>query len=397
MYAVSMQESMDKENSMSTKTKRPALEISPEDFEYLTQVSQSRTLPKREVDRAKILILYGDSRSIKSTSLKAGVCRRTVYDCIDKALGMGIRAGLKDLPHSPNNAVITPEAKVWLVNLACTKPTDHGYAAELWSSQSLANHIRKAAVLNGHPCLLRVVKSTVHSILRDNKLKTHKIKYYLEKRDPDFEAKMQEILLVYKEVEYQNKCANLSLSNLITISIDEKPSVQAIANRSPDLSPILGKHKTFARDHEYVRHGTASILAGIDLHDGHIFVQVHRRHRSCEFIQLLKEIDEYYDNGIKIRVILDNHSAHISKETRGFLALHPNRFEFVHTPKHGSWLNIVETLFGKMTRTFLKSIRVTSWDDLKQRILKGVEEINQTPVVHRWTKFDSLELMWKAC
>lgn len=217
---------------------------------------------------------------------------------------MGVRAGLKDLSHSPNNAVITPEAKVWLVNLACTKPIDHGYAAELWSSQSSANHIRKSAVQNGHPCLSRIVKSTVHSILRNNKLKPHKIKYYLEKRDPDFETKMQEILLIYKEVEYQNKCANLSKKNLITISIDEKPGVQAIANTSPDLSPMPNKHKTLARDHEYIRHGTASILAGIDLHDGHIFVQVHRRHRSYEFIQLLKEIDEYYDHDMKIRILL---------------------------------------------------------------------------------------------
>lgn len=220
-------------------------------------------------------------------------------------------------------------------------------------------------------------------------------KYYLEKRDPDFESKMQDILLVYKEVELQNKCVNQEKRSLITLSIDEKPGVQAIANTAPDLSPVPGKHKTFARDHEYIRHGTASILAGIDLHDGHVFTQVHRRHRSCEFILLLKEIDLYYDDDATIRIILDNHSAHTSKETRAYLATRPNRFQFAHTPKHGSWLNIVETLFGKMARTFLKNIRVASWDELKERILKGVEEINQTPVVHRWTKFDSLDLMWK--
>ncbi len=380
---------------MPTRTKRASLEISPEDLAHLTHISHSRTLPKREVDRAKILILYSKNRSIKTTAGQVGVCRRTVYDCIDKALAMGVKAGLKDLPHSPNNAVITPEAKIWIMNLACTKPLDHGYAAELWSSQSLATHIQKNATLFGHPCLSRIVKSTVHNILKDNKLKPHKIKYYLERRDPDFETKMRDILLVYKEVEYQNKCANKTSQNVVTISIDEKPGVP-IANTAPDLSPVPGKHKTVSRDHEYVRHGTASILAGIDLHDGHVFVQVHQRHRSCEFIQLLTEIDAHYADHIKIRVILDNHSAHISKETRAYLATRPNRFEFVHTPTHGSWLNIVETLFGKMARTFLKGIRVASWDDLKERILKGVAEINQTPVVHRWTKFDSLNDLWKA-
>ena len=87
-------------------------------------------------------------------------------------------------------------------------------------------------------------------------------------------------------------------------------------------------------------------------------------------------------------MILDNHSAHISKETRAYLAGRPNRFRYVHTPKHGSWLNLVETLFGKMSRTFLRQIRVGSKAELKTRILQGIAEINAAPVVHRWKKFD---------
>ena len=89
-------------------------------------------------------------------------------------------------------------------------------------------------------------------------------------------------------------------------------------------------------------------------------------------------------------MILDNHSAHISKETRRYLDSRPNRFRYLHTPKHGSWLNLVETLFGKMAHTFLRQIRVQSWDELKERILKGVAEINAAPVVHRWKKFEAL-------
>lgn len=383
------------EYGMPTKTKRPALEITSEDYTYLEQISKSRTLPKREVDRANILILYSQQTPIKSISAKVRLSRQSVYKCIDKALAMGARSGLKDLPHNPHNAVITPEAKVWIVNLACTKPLDHGYAAELWSLESLANHARRVAIEHGHPCLSLIVKSTIRSILKDNNLKPHKIRYYLEKRDCDFENKMQEVLMVYKEVELQNKSCNQQKKQTITVSVDEKPGVQAIANTAPDLLPVANKHPTLSRDHEYIRYGTASILAGIDLHDGHVFAQVHHRHRSCEFIQLLKEIDEYYDKEARIRIVLDNHSSHISKETRGYLATRPNRFEFVHTPKHGSWLNIIETVFGKMARTFLKGIRVSSWDELKDRILKGVDEINHAPIVHRWKKFDSLELIWK--
>jgi transposase len=99
-------------------------------------------------------------------------------------------------------------------------------------------------------------------------------------------------------------------------------------------------------------------------------------------------LDAKYPPECTIRIILDNHSAHISKETRAYLSLHPNRFQYVLTPKHGSWLNIVETLFGKMARTFLRHIRVQSLDELKARILKGIEEINAAPVVHRWKNFN---------
>lgn len=167
---------------------------------------------------------------------------------------------------------------------------------------------------------------------------------------------------------------------MVAVSVDEKPGVQAIKNIAEDLAPVAGKHSSIGRDYEYKRLGTVSILAALDLHTGHVIAQVHDRHRSREFISLLKELDAYYPPETIIRVILDNHSAHISKETMGFLKTKPNRFVYVHTPKHGSWLNLVETLFGKMARTFLRHIRVDSKAELKQRILKGIAEINAAPV-----------------
>ena len=166
--------------------------------------------------------------------------------------------------------------------------------------------------------------------------------------------------------------------------------MQAISNTAPDLPPVPGKHAQVSRDHEYKRHGTLSILAALDLHDGHVVARVESRHRSQEFVALLKDLDAYYPAQATIRIILDNHSAHISKETRAYLATRPNRFIYVHTPKHGSWLNIVETLFGKMARTFLRHIRVASKEELKQRILLGIAEINAAPVIHRWKKFELL-------
>ena len=151
---------------------------------------------------------------------------------------------------------------------------------------------------------------------------------------------------------------------------------------------VPGEHAAVGRDYEYVRHGTVSILAGIDLHSGHIFASVQDRHRSVEFVSLLKTLDAHYPKDGIIRVVLDNHSAHISKETMAYLNSRPGRFEYVHTPKHGSWLNLIECAFSKMARTFLRHIRVTSKDELKQRIASGIAEFNAAPVVFRWNKFD---------
>lgn len=109
------------------------------------------------------------------------------------------------------------------------------------------------------------------------------------------------------------------------------------------------------------------------------------RHRSREFIELLQDIHAYYPKPWTIRLILDNHSAHLSKETRAWLADHPNRFVLVFTPTHGSWLNLVETLFSKMTRSFLRGLRVRSKQELVARIEQWITEINNEPVIPRWT------------
>jgi hypothetical protein len=305
---------------------------------------------------------------------------------------MGVEAGMKDTPHKPREAVITDDAKVWVVSLACSKPKDLGYAAELWTRSALARHVRDHAATAGFPALGKAGKATVQRILAAQVLQPHKVRYYLERRDPEFERKMRAVLLVYQEVALQNETAGKSTGRpaVITVSVDEKPGVQAIANTAPDLPPVAGKHPAFARDHEYVRHGTWSILAGLDLHDGHVTARVEERHRSAEFIALLNDLDAWYPADCMIRLILDNHSSHISKETRTWLATHPNRFRYVLTPTHGSWLNIAETLFGKMARTFLRHIRVKSRDELRQRILEGIAEINEAPVVHRWKAFDGL-------
>jgi transposase len=375
---------------MARKSGRAALVLTAQQAAKLKELAGSRTAAAREVERAKVLLGYAAGSSITELQRQLGLGRPMIYKCVDKALAAGVQMGLKDKYHRPHAPEISDEAKAWVVSLACTKPKDHGLAAELWSISALAKFVSEAAHGAGFPRLANAGKSTVWRILDDHDIKPHKIRYYLEKRDPEFDRKMQEVLMVYRDVSLYREGAvhDARPDPIYTVSVDEKPGVQAIGLTAPDLPPVPGKASAVGRDYEYVRHGTVSILAGIDLHSGHIFVNVEERHRSVEFIALLKQLDEHYPKEAIIRVVLDNHSAHISKETVAYLGTRPGRFEYVHTPKHGSWLNLIECAFSKMARTFLRHIRVKSKDELKLRILKGVAEINASPVVFRWNKFD---------
>ena len=375
---------------MARKSKRAALVLTPEQRATLKELAASRSAATREVERAKVMLGYAEGLSVTELQRQLGFSRPMIYRCVDKALAAGVQMGLKDKYHRPHGPEISDEAKAWVVSIACTKPKDHGLAAELWSISALARFVSERAAPAGFARLAGAGKSTVWRILDDNDIKPHKIRYYLEKRDPDFDRKMQEVLMVYRDVSIYTQGAvhDARPNPIYTVSVDEKPGVQAIGQTAPDLPPVPGKASAVGRDYEYVRHGTVSILAGIDLHCGHIFANVEERHRSVEFIALLKQLDAHYPDEAIIRVVLDNHSAHISKETMAYLSERPGRFEYVHTPKHGSWLNLIECAFSKMARTFLRHIRVSSKEELKQRILTGIAEINAAPVVFRWNKFD---------
>jgi hypothetical protein len=377
---------------MAGKSRRAKLVLTEDEREQLERLRRSQTAPRREVQRAEILGSYVAGETIAAIARKVSMTRTSVAKWVGKALNVGLAAALKDAYHRPREPVITEAAKAWVVHLACSKPKDLGYAAELWTRQALAQHVRRHAVQAGHPALARAAKATVQRILTQQALRPDKVTYYLERRDPNFEPKMREVLLVYQEVMLQNQNGGGAgtAPDTITISVDEKPGLQALGNTAPDLPPVAGQHPTVGRDHEYKRLGTASILAGLDLHTGQVTARVEHRHRSREFIALLQDLDRHYPPECTLRLVLDNHSAHLSKETRTYLATRPNRFKYVLMPTHGSWLNIVETLFGKMARTFLRQMRVQSWDELRDRILLGVAEINAAPVVHRWKKFDAL-------
>lgn len=364
------------------------LAMTAEEIETLTALSRSRTEPASRVARAAMLLAYRENPSFCAVARRLGVHHQTVQRCIERAVAYGALAALDDRPRPGKEPVITPEAKAWLVSLACDKAKEHGYPHELWTTRLLARHAREHGPAAGHECLARLVQGTVCKILGQEEIKPHKVRYYLERRDAEFERKMADVLCVYRQVEILKNAANSKKSRkpVAIVSYDEKPGIQAVATTAPDLPPVPGERATFAREHEYKRHGTLSLLAGIDLLTGKVHALVKDRHRSREFIEFLKLLDAAYPASTAIRLILDNHSAHISRETRAWLDKQPvGRFDFTFTPKHGSWLNLIEGFFSKFARSVLRHIRVASKHELKERIMAGIDDVNRHPVVHTWS------------
>ena len=331
---------------------------------------KKRTIQAQVVDHARILLYKADGMTFQQIADKLAISTATVRLCVSKFQKGGLDAALFDVQRPGHPLEITDDAKAWMIHIACQRPTALGYAQELWMLTSLHKYIQKHAEEAGYPRLLTVTKPYIQKFLKEQDMKPFKIEYYYEKRDPDFESKMHEILLVYKQIKMQfNKNGVLIIPDdyklTIAVSYNENSDIQTISNTAPDLRPT-SEHGEVYRDAEYKRLGTLSLLAGIDLLTGEANPLVNETPNHSDFIEFLKILDKKYPSQDTIRIILDNHFTHTSKETRRFLDTMPKGcFKFVFTPKHGSWLNVIKSFFSKMTRQMLRGIRVNTKQELE--------------------------------
>ncbi|WP_289804809.1 IS630 family transposase [Dubosiella newyorkensis] len=360
------------------------------DYEYLRSLIKQRTIQAQVVIRAHILLDKANGITVRDIARIYDLSTNTVRLCIDKYKEGGTDRALFDDQRKGRPVEITDDAIAWMIDIACQRPADLGYSQELWTLKNLHQHIQNNAEEAGYPRLKTMTRPMLQKILKRSEIKPFKIKYYCEKRDPDFENKMHDVLVVYKQVSLQfDEEGRIIIPDdkpmVHTVSCDGKPGIQAIAATSDDLRPRHGNGCVW-RDYEYKRPGTLSLIAGIDLLTGEAIPVVSESHKSSDFICLLKKLDERYPEGDVIRIICDNHSAHKSKEVRNYLATRPEeRFVFVFTPTHGSWLNLIEGFFSKITKQMLKGIRVNSKEELANRIYLYFDEVNREPVVYRWT------------
>ena len=377
----------------NTKT----IELTNDEVTYLQSLIRQRTIQAQVVDRAKVLLYKAQGATNSDIAERLDVNINTVKLCLSKFKEGGVQRALFDDKRKGRPVEITDDAVAWIISIACQRPADLGYAQELWTLKNLHQYIQNHAEEAGYTRLTTITKPMIQKILKRSEIRPFKIKYYCEKRDPDFETKMHDVLLVYKQVEMQfDEHGNIIVPTdhpmIHTVSCDEKPGIQAIATTCEDLRPTA-ENGCVCRDYEYKRLGTLSLIAGIDLLTGIAVPVVSETHKSSDFITLLKKLDEMYPEGDIIRIICDNHSAHKSKEVQNYLATKPEgRYTFVFTPKHASWLNLIECFFSKMTKQMLKGIRVKSKEELADRIYQYFDEVNAEPVVFHWTyKLDEIQ------
>ena len=221
---------------------RRAIELAmgEEDVTALEAICRSRSEPASRVERARILLAYRKSPSFFAVGRAVGVHHQTAQRCVERALAYGPMAALDDRPRPCKEPTITAEAKAWIADLACRKARELGYPHELWTTRLLARHAREHGPSEGHPCLARLAQGTLCKILNEQEIKPHKVRYYLERRDPEFKAKMAEVLCVYREVKLIKETAAAAQQKpgdaVAILSYDEKPGIQTLATtcrRSP--------------------------------------------------------------------------------------------------------------------------------------------------------------------
>lgn len=395
---------------MPSKPRAIEITLSDDEREMLNVLARSRTAPAHHVERAAVILGLSAGRTASEMARELAIDRQRVVRCVKRVKQVGVEQALDDLPRSGRKAEITTQARLWLVGQACLKPTAAGYPHELWTLRLLAAHARAAGPKAGHPCLAELAPSTVWKILDAQEVRANKIEYYLEKRDPFFDDRLGAVLDTYCAAEMLRAMPEAERPVAI-FSYDEKPGIQAIATTAPDR-PAIAKHNRPAtpatapahkkrsamqRDYEYKRLGTVTLSAAVDLVKGIVHHVVTGRHRSREFIAFLKNLDAACRPESLICVLLDNHSAHKSKETLAYLATRPDRFEFVFTPVHGSWLNYVETFFSRAARSALRHIRVASKAELTDRIDRYIQICNAKPLIPKWIFGIHQEIIHNDC
>jgi hypothetical protein len=219
---------------------------------------------------------------------------------------------------------------------------------------------------------LGLAASTVHAMLVAAKLQPHRIRTFIFSPDPDFEAKLLDIVGLYLNPP----------ENALVLCVDEKPSIQAL-DRTQPLLPLRAK-KPRSWTNEYVRHGTQTLLAALEIATGKVVAHVRDRRTTVDFLSFMDDVVKSYPS-CQLHVVLDNLNIHKNEAAKQWLLRHA-RVHFHYTPTHASWMNMIECFFSILTRQALTQSVQRSKKDLKDFLLRYLKKYSENPTPFTWTK-----------
>jgi transposase len=338
----------------------PPLVITDEERAELQRRVRAHTTPQRAVKRARIVLLAAEGVPNRQIAPIVGVNQHTVSHWRRRFEAERL-AGLEDRKRPGRPLVYDHDQRLRIVATVTQEPPD---PASHWSHSQLAKELAD----------MGISASQIGRILAELDIKPHRVRSWITRPDdPGFWERAADICGLYL----------VPPTNALVLSVDEKTGMPARSRTRP-TTPV-GPGRPARQEHEYVRHGTAILLAALDVHGGGIFTATDLdRNTAANFIDFLDDLDAKVPAGLEVHLVLDNGSSHIARDTRWWFVDHP-RFHPHYTPTHASWLNQVELFFSILARRLLRRGEFTSVEDLVAKAMAFIADYNRTATPFRWT------------
>ena len=347
------------------------LTLSASERDELVSITRSRSMPQALATRARIILLAAEGKSNTAIAERLGLTRPTVGTWRQRYLTQGL-PGLYDEPRPGGPRSIRDEEVATLIRKTLrTKPKDGTH----WTCRSIAAETKLS-------------KSTVQRVWKAFGLQPHRQKHFKISTDPFFVEKVRDIVGLYLNPP----------DHAMVLCVDEKSQIQALDRTQPLLPLGLGYVEGVT--HDYVRHGTTTLFAALDVASGKVLTQCKRRHRHQEFLQFLRHIEASVPKKLDVHLIVDNYATHKHPTVRRWLAARP-RFHVHYTPTYSSWLNQVEIWFNIITQRAIRRGTFRSVRDLVAKIDRFVQHYNRRCRPFVWTAtpdsiFEKIDRLCKA-
>jgi transposase len=323
----------------------------------LEAILADRNRPQKHVARARIILHSSDLLNVAEIARLSGISRPSVWRWQRQYAETGVDGLLREGTRKPGKPPMSDADVQRLIALTCSEPPGE---VTHWTGRAMAE-------------VMGVSLRTVQRVWKAHKLQPHRLRTFKRSNDPDFVTKLEDIVGLYMAPP----------THALVLSIDEKSQIQALDRTQPGLPLKPGKCGTMT--HDYVRNGTTTLFAALNILDGTVIGRCMQRHRHQEFIRFLNAVERDVPPGKVIHVILDNYRTHKHPKVMAWLERHP-RWVFHFTPTSGSWLNAVENFFSTLTRQRLKRGVFHSVVDLQAAIKRYIDEHNDDPKPFTWTK-----------